>query len=266
MKHIAIFTGGLGNQMFEYAFLLALRAKGHKVTIDISFYDYLQMHNGYELERVFGIYEKTIRKGGLHLFFLRVLDRIKPRLFYTEDILRFNKEVLDTPKRYIRGCWQNELYFKDIEPKIRKVFNFQSIDKKNEELANKMNGANSVSLHVRRGDYASFGMQIVGAEFYKQAISIMNSKVNSPVYYVFSDDNDEAKKIMDNMNVKYCIINHNEGDDSYKDMFLMSQCKHNIIANSSFSWWGAWLNNNPEKIVIAPKWLTDFNCKDWIEL
>ena len=95
---------------------------------------------------------------------------------------------------------------------------------------------------------------------------MIESKVHNPRYFIFSDDMEAAKEIAGRLGINYIPVTLNSGVDSYKDMFLMSQCKHNIIANSSFSWWGAWLNNNANKIVIAPCWAKDFNCEDWITI
>ena len=116
-----------------------------------------------------------------------------------------------------------------------------------------MKNCNSVSVHIRRGDYAECGISLLGFRYYISAISIINDKVSNPKFYFFSDDITVAKDIAEQMNVDYTIISHNQGEKSYQDMFLMSQCKYNIIANSSFSWWGAWLNTFHDKIVISPK-------------
>lgn len=272
MKHkLMIVTGGLGNQMFEYAFLMALRSKGYKVTIDTSYYDYVKMHNGYELERVFGIQESLVNKQGLHLLWLRFLNRFRPKYFYLADDMTFNQAYLDRPANYIWGYWQDERYFKEIELSVRDIFKFQNIDEHNKTIAQTMSKICSVSLHVRRGDYSEFGMNLIGEEYYSKAIEHIRETVgNELFFYIFSDDAEVAKRIADTMGIRYTMVSHNQGGDSYKDMFLMSQCKHNIIANSSFSWWGAWLNSNKEKIVVAPKnWDSQKlhfapQCKNWI--
>lgn len=267
-----IFKGGLGNQMFEYALVMALRQNGFRPKIDISYYDFVKMHNGYELNRIFGIKEKTTNKQGLHITWLRFLNRYKPKYLCKFDKLYFDESVLISPKHYLFGYWQDERYFNKIEDKIRSVFTFKDIDDENNIIAQEIRQNNSVSLHVRRGDYAAFGMTILGAEYYKCAIEMIKRSIISPVFYIFSDDVETAKNIAEQLNIDYRLISHNTGKESYKDMYLMSQCKHNIIANSSFSWWGAWLNGNKEKIIIAPKkW--DSNkphfepqCKNWILL
>lgn len=267
-----IITGGLGNQMFEYAYVLALRERGIKVALDISYYEFFKMHNGYELERVFGIKEKVINKKGTHMYWLRLLNRIRPPFLYTFDEFSYNKNVLDNPKKYIYGYWQDENYFNTIKQTIVETFVFKEIDIINNALATEMQLCNSISLHVRRGDYKDFGMTIIDEKYYKNAIELINKRVKAPIYYIFSDEIDISRNLAEGLGIKYNIVTSNRGQDSYKDMFLMTHCKHNIVANSSFSWWGAWLNPNQNKIVVSPK-VWDENkkyfapqCKNWIKL
>ena len=247
-----ILSGGLGNQMFQYAFALALRNRGYHVKMDASLYNYAQMHNGYELERVFGIDEKIVCKEGIHLLWLRFLMKGYLPLFASKDKACFSQQVLCSPQKYMFGYWQSECYFYDIEQDIRNLFSFKNIDRRNDVLGREMNNCNSVSIHIRRGDYESHGMTILEAEYYRKAIVMIKKKINSPVFYVFTDDTSVAKSILDSIEKQYQVIDFNRGQDSYKDMFLMSQCRHHIVANSSFSWWGAWLSQYPSKIVIAP--------------
>lgn len=267
MKKVLI-TGGLGNQMFQYAFACALRAKGIGVKLDISYYDYWSkfnwhMHNGYELEHVFGIKENYINKQGLHMKWIRLLDHYDPLAIIKKDENQFDCNYTKTLSRYYFGYWQDEKYFIDIKEEIHNIFQFQNIDQENNLLAQKMLSCNSVSLHIRRGDYSKLGMTIIGEDYYAKAIKHIITTVANPFFFIFSDDKDEARNIAKQMNISYTIIDNNHGSNSYKDMYLMSKCKHNIIANSSFSWWGAWLNNNENKIVIAPEtWdvkLTNFH-------
>ncbi len=248
-----VFGGGLGNQMFQYAFMLHLRKNGFGVVADTSLYNYVRMHQGYELERVFGIQEDIFNKGGVHLLWLRFLIKYHPRLFITIDPLCYKEDNINRGKKYIYGFWQDERYFDDVKNEIKRSFVFQDIDGRNRAVAEAMYSCNSVSVHIRRGDYASYGMPIMDDEYYKKAILYVNGKIEAPSYYVFSDDHKVAEKLMKNLNVDYNIVDWNNGTDSYKDMYLMSQCKYNIIANSSFSWWGAWLNNYTGKMVVAPK-------------
>lgn len=253
MTNRVIISGGLGNQMFQYAFALALRHKGYKVKIDISLYNSVKMHNGYELSRIFGINENVLNKKGIHLLIMRILLRFKPSLFVKVDPIRYEQSCLSTQRYYFSGVWLSEKYFIDLIPAIRKKFHFNGIDPINEKMAEEMHHCDSVSVHIRRGDYKAWGISLLGNDYYKRAISIINERVPNPKFYFFSDDFVETKEIAEQMNIDYTIINHNQREKSYQDMYLMSNCKYNVIANSSFSWWGAWLNSYDNKIVISPK-------------
>lgn len=253
-----IISGGLGNQMFQYALYLALKERGRKVKLDTSLYSFVEMHNGYELERCFGVNEALVKYSKVHLFFLRVILKIKSGMFLYEDNLKYNNEVFSTKCRYLSGSWQSEKYFKQIEDIIRKSFIFKDIDKSNLSIAEEIRSYNSVSLHIRRGDYLgnSIYSGVCTEEYYSKAIDeiITNCSLTDNIkFYIFSDDKIFANQFIQKVKYPTELIEHNKGIDSYKDMFLMSQCRHNIIANSSFSWWGAWLNSNPDKIVVAPK-------------
>lgn len=254
MKYIII-SGGLGNQMFQYAFALALRHRGHHVVMDTSLYNYAKMHNGCELQKVFGIKEPLIDKKGFHLIWLRLLLKFKPGILMSVDPLLFDERCLAFPKKYMFGYWQNEQYFKEIEDTIRRHFTFQNIDERNLKVAQEMCLCNSVSVHIRRGDYETSGMLLLDEDYYSRALNLLLEKVADPVFYIFSDDCQAANRIISKLNkeYKYKIIDWNKGPNSYKDMYLMSHCHFYILANSSFSWWGARLNDFNEKIVIAPK-------------
>ena len=257
MIHFIIHEG-LGNQMFQYAFALALRARGRKVVLDISYYDFFyklsnyQMHNGFELDWVFGIKDKPVNRAGLHIHWLRLLHRLRPPFLYRYDDGHFDSRLLAHPPMYLRGFWEDERYFKDAEDDVRRVFCFQGIDEKNLALAEEIRSRNSVSIHVRRGDFAAANRVLLGEDYYRKAVEFIKNKVEEPFFYVFTDDAEVGRTIADGIGIQYKLLQHNKGADSYKDMYLMSQCRHNIIANSSFSWWGAWLNDNENKIVVSP--------------
>ena len=174
-------------------------------------------------------------------------------IYYPEVFQSISKNEI------FRGTWQSELYFKNSTLQIRNIFEFNeslmNIQTKN--LANKMHQETSISIHIRRGDYLSSkyinGFSgICTLDYYKAAIEIINSRFIDGSFYIFTDD---QEWVNENFQLENSLcVQHNTGSDSWQDMYLMSRCKHNIIANSSFSWWGAWLNNNPDKIVIAPKY------------
>jgi hypothetical protein len=277
--------GGLGNQMFQYAFYRSLQNKGINVYADLSDFEDYPLHNGYELERVFNIHVKTPGKFLLELFkpnqskwIFRKLKRIlnlKNTYRVEENELRFDASFLDNNNNYYAGYWQNEEYFQTIANQIKHDFKFPEIEEiKNQTVMQQINQAEGVALHVRRGDYLKDPLlgNICDLNYYEQAILTINSKIKNAQFFVFSDDMGWCQQNLKLENVTY--IDWNKGNSSYIDMQLMSNCKHNIIANSSFSWWGAWLNNNTSKMVIAPKkWVnnlaaddTDICPKNWIKL
>lgn len=284
MKIVKI-LGGLGNQMFQYAFYKSLQSKGIKVYADLSDFENYPLHNGYELERVFNLRVKTPGKFLLDLFrpnqskwIFRKLKRIlnlKNTYRLEKKEFNFDASFLNNNNNYYSGYWQNEEYFQTIANQIKHDFKFPEIKGiENQTVMQQIKQAESVALHVRRGDYLKDPLlsSICDLDYYEQAILSINSKVKNARFFVFSDDITWCQQNLKLENVTY--IDWNKGNNSYIDMQLMSNCKHNIIANSSFSWWGAWLNDNTGKIVIAPKkWVnnlavddTDICPKNWIKL
>ena len=266
MKQSLFVTGGLGNQMFQYAMILAMKHRGKSVTKNTSLYDYNPMHNGYMLDTAFGISDGKCCAlfSNLLIIWNRLIRSNRlPFLLYKEDETRFCDGAFNTKKLYLDGCWINERYFEEIKDKILSTFVFKGIDNRNVILSDEMKQCNSVSLHIRRGDYLKNPMyNVCDEDYYVSAITYIKENVEAPKFYVFSDDPRWCKEFMKKMNVDYSIIEHNSGKDCFKDMFLMTQCRHNIIANSTFSWWGAWLNLHDEKIVVCPSiWIRgrDFN-------
>lgn len=260
--HIIRFDGGLGNQMFEYAFYLSMR---HQHSNGIYAFDTIASntaHNGFELDRIFGIdsCRKQKRLSGLRKLAHRHLLRIRE---VTEDnFMTYCPRVYNEKgcaNEYV-GYWQTEKYFLQIEDEVRRVFRFREelLSERTKTMSVALHkNAKSISLHVRRGDYKVIdNTKTFGIEYYDAAVKLLREKHNGGDLIVFSDDPEWAKN-----NLPYkdmTVVDWNNGVDSWQDMYLMSQCTYNIIANSSFSWWGAWLNSNPEKLVIAPKkWMKD---------
>jgi hypothetical protein len=163
----------------------------------------------------------------------------------------------------LKGYWQSAQYFSDYNSEIRQAFAFQAYStEKLKETIDQIDQTNSVSIHFRRGDYltnpvAQKVLGVLGMAYYSAAVQKIKSEIENPFFYIFSDDPEWVKKNLP-VNEKYKIIESSYQDKSHCDMLLMSKCKHHIIANSSFSWWGAWLNADPGKLVIAPKqWFAD---------
>ncbi|AGY81957.1 alpha-1,2-fucosyltransferase [Carnobacterium inhibens] len=261
--------GGIGNQMFQYSFYKYLQKNNDDVFLDISDYKVHNHHNGFELIDVFNIEVKQADmskfKGHVsskNSIFYRLTSKLFKRniLGYSEfmdsngiSIVRNEKILTD---HYFIGFWQDVLYLQSVEEEIKEAFNFKNvaIGKQNLELISLSESVESVSVHIRKGDYANNSdlSDICDLEYYEEAMKIIDSKVSEPLYFIFSDDIEWCKqKFGKRDNLIY--VDWNIAKKSYIDMLLMSKCKHNIIANSTFSWWGAWLNNNSKKIVICPK-------------
>ena len=257
--------GGLGNQMFIYAFYLQMRKRFPGTRIDLSDMRHYHAHNGYELDRVFGISDrefciaKPLKKVLEFLFFKVILER-KQNL---ETMEAFTKSYA-YPFLYFKGFYQSERFFKDVEGEVRQAFAFD-LNKANAEsqtLARQIKeNPHAVSLHVRRGDYMEpkfykrYGT-VCSQAYFQRAVEMMLAQVPQAHFYIFSDD---VEWVQQNLRLpRATVVSCNRGADSWQDMMLMSLCRHNIICNSTFSWWGAWLNTNPEKRVIAPsRWLAD---------
>ena len=280
MKVIVAF-GGLGNVMFYYALATAFRRKG------ITAYVFLSKtnleHNNYSLNAIFPNLPIWGNINIFQKFYYLILQKLRsihykkykiPHkfLFYPFEGIYSDKEpvnylasVFNNPKnnQYYVGYFQSYKYFDNCRSLILKEFQFSEkhLSENTKDIARKIKDCNSISVHVRRGDYLNgFYYELLGKvcdmNYYKRAIDIVKSKVLDPHFFVFSDDQDF---ISDNFELGNTdIITFNRGKDSWQDMYLMSICKHNIIANSTFSWWGAWLNNNSKKIVVAPdRWFAD---------
>lgn len=266
---IVKFQGGIGNQMFQYAFLLALQVKfQEEILADTTSYCYDKQRH-YELGKVFDIYLKFATKSDLkkityynsiHLFH-RVIKKISPLKkseFFEKVSFSYDESVFNNVDRYYAGFWMNTFYFKSIEQKIREAYKFNRLlDTRNQQTLNKIKGNESVSIHVRRTDYVSLGYHLVSdLDYYQSAIEYIKGKKKAVTFYIFSDDILWCKANLPSLirDSEYIFVDWNTNDDNhYIDLQLMMSCKHNILANSTFSWWGAWLNNNPDKIVTAAK-------------
>lgn len=266
-------NGGLGNQMFQYAFLCYLQSVGNDVKLNISDFQVHRHHNGFELERIFGItgpYNYSISKIGTNnnSLFIRSLKKLLHARIVNENEYYENKIFSNIPLKKIEqnilfyGYWQDKKYLECVREKLKSDFSFPTLNDKNKVLYEKLKNKDSVSVHVRRGDYLKDESisSICDTEYYKEAIKLCQKRIDDPVFVFFSDD---IKWCRENFhNLKAVFVDWNAGLESYRDMQMMSLCSHNIIANSTFSFWGAWLNNNMEKIVIAPvKWTTSFGSK-----
>lgn len=289
MKIVKI-LGGLGNQMFQYALFLALREKfpSERILIDLSNFRGYPLHNGFELDKIFPIsYEIATWKEILRVAYPysnyrlwqigKYLLPLRKTMCIEKSDMSLDQTVLcDAGDRYFDGYWQHEEYFKNIKKTIYQTFQFPDPQETNKEVIELVDSQNSVSLHVRRGDYIDhpFFRDICDINYYRHAIEFLEKNIRPQVYCIFSNDIEWCRSNIELLlsGKRVIYVNWNRGKDSFIDMQIMSHCNHNIIANSSFSWWGAWLNRNVNKVVISPsKWMNkqlalDPIPSDWIRL
>jgi hypothetical protein len=244
---IAKLIGGLGNQLFQYAVARHLaEIQGTVLKIDLTEFEQYKLHK-YSLQH-FDIIEEIATSENLDY-----VGNIKEKHFHFDTEF---KEISDDV--LLRGYWQTEKYFSDISDIIREEFTVKSeLKDKDLDVSQLIRCSNSVSLHIRRSDYTSnsYKDQIfdsLSLDYYERAIEGISKRENDLKFFIFSDSHEWVR---DNVKLDFPVVyvDHNTADTNYEDLRLMSLCNHNIIANSSFSWWGAWLNPNPQKKVFAPK-------------
>lgn len=276
--------GRMANQMFEWAFARAYEAKNGILPLIDNSKETLKLNNFALMKDLKTIkqpfWNKVLRK---IIIFRNLRNKITELKFDSmSNVVEkgYSPELSEhKPPVYISGYYQNELYFKDIREQLLKDFKLtKKLNSKNEKMLEQIKNTESISVHFRRGDYTKarvaqhFGM--CSTEYYKNAVKVIADKLNKkPTLFVFSDD---IKWVRENVKFDYdaVYVDINNGKQGYFDLELMKNCKHNVIANSSFSWMGAWLNNNPNKIVVAPTpWYNSdiLNCDDivpdsWIKL
>ena len=274
-KIIIAFGCGLGNQMFQYVFYHNMKERFPDYKVLMEDEKVLkQQHNGYELDKVFGIKNERCAKSDLkgyrrHIFsynrfafpynFLMYIIRSirpNPTFFKQENYTEYYPEVYgekNAEKYLYKGIWANEKYFKNPPEEVRKLFHFKQVELINRNILSEIERSdNSVSIHFRRGDYVTEGWIQLGDEYYPKCIDMISQHINNPEYFVFSDDVDAAKEYFGRLNIKELhFIEGNSGNNCWMDMYLMSKCRHHIISNSSFSFWGAYLSEN-DGVVISP--------------
>lgn len=274
--------GGMGNQLFQYAFGRYLSIKYNTaLKIDLSFLKRRDMgpnfmYRNYDLD-LFNVQEDfNITQSDIN----NSLKANEPwgAFEYQEILIKEIGKVISSKNVIIEGYWQTEKYFKDVEEQIRKDFTFRNLiensDDRTKLMLEDIKKSNSIMVNIRRTDYLNTNFHgVMGTEYIDKASKIIESKIENPKYFVFSDD---IKWCEDNIKLNNMVI----VDHSYKgDRFgyylqLMKNCKHFIIPNSSFAWWSAWLNEDKDKIVIAPeKWIAEENMKvkdlipeNWIKI
>jgi hypothetical protein len=269
--------GGLGNQMFQYSIGIILQLENKiNVKFDVDFFKIKQDIDGFKLRNldldVFDVQLDELTKeernyflGSGKLITLKRFFRGQPFIFYESESGYKNDWSKVIHNTYYFGYFQKFEFYKGYEKILMKSFQFNTnkISQKALEFANCFVEENSVSIHIRKGDYVNdkqtksifFNLDI---EYYNNAIDHLSKLYMNLKFYVFSDDINWVVKNFNPKDIIFEIVELNNKEKAWEDMFLMTKCKHNIIANSTFSWWGAFLNPNPKKVIIAPKnWYND---------
>jgi len=278
--------------MFKYAFALVLKKTypNESVFIDSRLCRYMGTHNGYELNRLFdlkiressfGNVFRLSKRASCSLFYkmsrniyIRCLSFFydHPESSYIEDyqsLGQYNPSYLnDSRSLYYDVSVQAWQYYKSNEQFIRNSFRFKvSLNDSDKIILKQITDSVSVGIHFRGGDYLmseNSSYNVCSVEYYKRAIDLVKKKYQKRRFFVFTNDIDYYNSVKDFLfRDENVVLVRNQGKDSFKDMIFMSKCQCQIIANSSFSWWGAWLNERKDRVIIAPsRWHLMFECKD----
>lgn len=279
-------TGGLGNQLFQYAagFSLAVRHQTElKINVQFKEGDTVRslglshfnaiLHQA-NAEEINNLYPSTV--------FERITQRLLPtqlKKYYLEKEFSYQHRFEQLGSNvYLKGYWQSELYFSSIKEKIRSVFTLAPAHYiKAATFIEELNQMNSVAIHIRKGDYLippySSYYANIDLNYYNQAIALLNSRFTALKLFVFTDDVNWVKSNL-HLNLPYTLVSTIYTNTMYEDFKGMQSCKYHIIANSSFSWWTAWLSERTDKVVVAPqKWFNhgpsdtqDLLPKSWLTL
>jgi len=270
-------TGGIGNQMFQYAAARRVSwINQAPLFLDMGWFEETGRwtQRKYELDAFCIVAEQAssgdvqaLKSRRQNAFFRRLPLSLKKRIFHTrqshivEKSYNFDPDILTLHDNvYLDGYWQSEKYFSDIEAMIRIEFSFRSeTSEPNRRMLDRIASCNSVSVHIRRGDYVTLPEAnafhgLCPPSYYQSAAERISRQVSNPVFFVFSDDIAWAEENL-SLGFETHFMSQNGPERGDQDLRLLIACSHHIIANSSFSWWGAWLCDNPEKIICAPrKW------------
>ncbi len=256
--------GGLAGQMLQYSIGRHLSIKNNTdLYLDTTWYN---KKKSSKFIRDFGLHNlntcyKIIGRKEILWWKIKITNKIgifspfNLKLFKETDFAKFNSEVLNEGDYIILdGYWNSYKYFEDIRDiLLNELRPKQGPNIQNQHFLTKIRKENSIGVHFRRGDYALTTFHgILSKKYYSEAIDLIFDEVQNPYLFIFSDEPEWVQSNME-FSLPYEIVNINKDDTNFWDLELMKNCKHNIIANSGFSWWAAWLNNNPDKIVISPK-------------
>lgn len=257
-----VLSGGLGNQLFQYALGRHLSIKYNKrLLLDASLYGRQYKPRVASL-RIFDL-KATITDPPLSMYIRRLFGKqvweLFPKHTYSEEMASFNPSLLATPGvRTVKGYFQSEKYFSAVAAQIRADLTFRRLpfSAESTQMRDAILNSEAVSIHVRRGDYLlSAQFHVCTIDYYRNAIAFFKGRLHHPTFFVFSDDMPWCMDNLKGTEFVFCDLSQSRVEPA-NDMRLMSLCKHHIIANSTFSWWGAWLNADDNKIVASPSvWL-----------
>ncbi|RFZ95596.1 alpha-1,2-fucosyltransferase [Mucilaginibacter conchicola] len=254
--------GGLGNQLFQYAVGRHLALKNNaQLKFDLSFYGVPEnaSFRPFELGSFQLASTVTPKNNRWNYQLKRLAGKLGLIKLITERNTSYNQSVLAAKGNvYLEGYWQSERYFAAISDTIRHDLTFpEPVPEDRLEIIDQIKKNLSVAVHIRRGDYVKLSnyVDLGESDYYKKAVDLISSKLDNIVYFIFSDDIDWVKQ---NIHLQGNCVYVEKSENALVDLQLISLCQHQIIANSSFSWWGAWLNKNPTKTIIAPnRWFSD---------
>jgi hypothetical protein len=267
---VARVLGGLGNQLFCYAAArrLALANNAELVIDDVTgFARDREFRRRYALDHFAIPVRKATPQERLEPFeryrrgmmkWLSRRQQFAERHYVEQEGVDFDERLLALKVKgtlYLDGLWQGEDYFKDVEATIRDDLRIiPPTDASNRRMAAKICSSNAVALHVRWFDASdSQTPHNLSADYYQRAVALLERKLESPTYFLFSDDSEAARAKLALLGDRVeCVVQNRADESAYADLWLMTQCRHFIIANSTFSWWGAWLGGGKEKIVVTP--------------
>jgi len=268
---ISQIVGGLGNQLFQYAFARRLSLYlDQDLFLDLDFFEDYHVPDVFRLDKfnlsyqladnndvsrlkriaVNGIRGKIYRRKKKKNLYQNIHNHYDQKWFYNNSLSQLDKKK----DIYLSGYFANPYFFYEIEDLIVKEFTLKNaLNLTNKKMKEQIESTNSVSLHIRRGDYVNNSLFAnIPLSYYEEGISIFKEKYVNPVFFIFSDDLQWAMENL-KINSDMVFVDINDRKTDFMELNLMSSCKNNIIANSTFSWWGAYLNQNKDKTVIAPK-------------
>jgi len=279
--------GGLGNQLFQYVLYLHLSKFGKDVCLDISDYKYYQKHHGFELERIYDldirtcsktnhsnnlVFKITDRINRIFLYFR--LPQIKSKYFTYYEFKDFDyREFLkNNNSLYLKGYWQNSYYLNEYRNELIQLLKIKEKylnDSKLNHYCKLLQDSSSVLIHIRGGDYKELNWSL-SKKYYSNAFKYIYDKIYSPVFYVITDDRDYASSILNDF--KYELIDDFNGEMYFLNLYLISRARNIISSNSTFCWWGAFLNSTYDYILFPKKWISNASeikihfHGDWIKI